>query len=222
MGEIVEYNIASVNSKTILILAFSPCLVFALLPMNKYVIIRDGNCCEIISYPGPMPPLSKDNIGKITSRRYRNSRIGDFFKELKLTEGKNTGILKIARALNNNQSPPAKFETDDLRSYFTTTLFVHSEFRNSQPAPDVTPQATPQATPQVLNLLKLFNETENLDTHEISKKLNLKDRKNLRKHYINPALEIGVIEYTIPEKPRSPKQKYRLTQPGKTVLAGIS
>jgi len=76
---------------------------------------------EILSYPGPMPPLNNKNIGKISCRRYRNSRIGDFFKELHLTEGKNTGIPKIRKALKNNGSPEARFETDDERSYFITT-----------------------------------------------------------------------------------------------------
>ncbi len=33
------------------------------------------------------------------ARKYRNRRIGEFLKELKLTEGRNTGVPKIKRAL---------------------------------------------------------------------------------------------------------------------------
>ena len=83
---------------------------------------------EILSYPGPMPPLRKETIGKQACRRYRNSRIGDFFRELELTEGRNTGIRKITLALEANGSPAAEFDTDDERSYFTTVLRVHPAF----------------------------------------------------------------------------------------------
>jgi len=37
-------------------------------------------------------------------RRYRNRRIGEFLKELKLTEGRCTGIPKIRKALRENGS----------------------------------------------------------------------------------------------------------------------
>ncbi|MCU0288281.1 MAG: putative DNA binding domain-containing protein, partial [Acidobacteria bacterium] len=86
---------------------------------------------EIISYPGPMPPLNNKNIGKISCRRYRNSRIGDFLKELHLTEGKGTGIPKIQKALKNNDSPEAVFDTDDERSYFIATIYIHPKFKKS-------------------------------------------------------------------------------------------
>ncbi len=33
--------------------------------------------------------------------------------------------------------------------------------------------------------------------------------------YLQPALNVGLVEMTIPDKPRSSKQKYRLTDKGK-------
>jgi len=45
-------------------------------------------------------------------------------------------------------------------------------------------------------------------------KLNLANRENFRKNYLQPALDNGLIELTIPEKPNSSKQKYRLTEKG--------
>ena len=42
--------------------------------------------------------------GKAVSRRYRNRRIGEFLKELDLTEGRATGIPKILRAMRANSS----------------------------------------------------------------------------------------------------------------------
>ena len=38
--------------------------------------------------------------------------------------------------------------------------------------------------------------------------LNLKSKETLRKNYINPAIEAGLIKLTIPDKPRSKNQMY--------------
>ena len=56
-------------------------------------------------------------------------RIGDFLKELKLTEGRNTEIPKIKRALKNNGSPDPIFETDEDRTYFITTILIYEGFK---------------------------------------------------------------------------------------------
>ncbi len=87
------------------------------------------NRIEILSYPGPVPPLGKDNLmsKKVTARRCRNRRIGDFLKELHLAEGRGTGFPKIRRALEANGSPGPIFETDEERTYFLTTLHIHPE-----------------------------------------------------------------------------------------------
>jgi DNA-binding PadR family transcriptional regulator len=49
--------------------------------------------------------------------------------------------------------------------------------------------------------------------------LGLKDDEHFRKSYLLPALEAGLIEMTIQDKPRSSKQKYRLTAKGRRRLA---
>lgn len=48
--------------------------------------------------------------------------------------------------------------------------------------------------------------------------LNLKHRPTFRKNYILPALTAGVISMTIPDSPKSPKQQYRLTAKGLSLL----
>jgi ATP-dependent DNA helicase RecG len=45
--------------------------------------------------------------------------------------------------------------------------------------------------------------------------LGLTNREHFRKSYLIPALEQGVIEMTLPDTPRSSKQRYRLTSLGK-------
>ncbi|MCL1983057.1 MAG: putative DNA binding domain-containing protein [Clostridiales bacterium] len=82
------------------------------------------DCIMILNYPGPEKwiDMGKFAEGKIRSRRYRNRRIGEFFKEINLSEKQSTGITKIIRALEQNGSPPPEFETVDERVYLITTI----------------------------------------------------------------------------------------------------
>jgi len=75
--------------------------------------------------------------------------------------------------------------------------------------PQVTPQATPQVTPHVTKLLEVFEGEMN--RAEIQEKLALKDREHVRRKYIQPALDLGLIEPLYPDSPRHPGQMYRLT-----------
>ncbi|MCX6644990.1 MAG: hypothetical protein NTY09_01315 [bacterium] len=52
---------------------------------------------------------------------------------------------------------------------------------------------------------------------EIQDILDLKHEDYFRMAYLNPALEAGFVEMTIPEKPKSPNQKYRLTPKGEAL-----
>lgn len=52
---------------------------------------------------------------------------------------------------------------------------------------------------------------------QIMDALNLAGRDNFRNLYLIPALEAGLIEMTIPDKPSSRLQKYHLTELGKTI-----
>lgn len=75
----------------------------------------------ILSYAGPDRSISMETIQKarkLKARRYRNRRLGDFLKELDLSEGRATGIPTIQDELRRNGSQPARIETDDDRSYF--------------------------------------------------------------------------------------------------------
>lgn len=80
---------------------------------------------DILSYAGPDRSISAEAIKaaqKLKARRYRNRRLGDFLKELDLTEGRATGIPTIQKALKDNGSAPAIIETDDDRTYFLLTI----------------------------------------------------------------------------------------------------
>lgn len=80
---------------------------------------------DILSYAGPDRSISAEAIRaakKLKARRYRNRRLGDFLKELDLTEGRATGIPTIQKALKDNGSDPATIETNDDRTYFLITI----------------------------------------------------------------------------------------------------
>ena len=49
--------------------------------------------------------------------------------------------------------------------------------------------------------------------------LGLSDRKSFREIYLEPAIKQGLVEMTIPDKPKSILQKYRLTAKGHAFLA---
>lgn len=170
----------------------------------------------ILSYPGPDRSVQLEAFehGRVNSRRYRNRRIGEFFKDLKMTEGRSTGIKKIIDAMAQNGSPKPSFTFDAEHTFFQVTLSVHFEvLKKEEDAKEV---STPQVTPQVLSLLQCIEGEMSRD--EIMQKMGLKDIKNFRDGYLNPAVGDGWIELTIPDKPKSPKQKYKLTVLGKIEL----
>lgn len=92
------------------------------------------NRIEILSFPGPPPPIDNESFKKrkVVTRDYRNRRIGDFLKELDLTEGRGTGIPKIYKQMERNGSPLPLFETDRDKINFLVTLPIHEAFLSEQ------------------------------------------------------------------------------------------
>jgi ATP-dependent DNA helicase RecG len=56
---------------------------------------------------------------------------------------------------------------------------------------------------------------------EAQQSLGLKSQANFRDRYLEPASKLGLIEMTIPDRPRSRKQKYQLTEKGHHFLLCI-
>lgn len=83
----------------------------------------------ILNCPGPDRSIPMSAIEKgdsLKSRRYRNRRLGDFLKELDLTEGRSTGVPTIQEKLAVNGSPRATFETTEDRLTFLIHIPVHA------------------------------------------------------------------------------------------------
>jgi len=49
-----------------------------------------------------------------------------------------------------------------------------------------------------------------MNRDELQAALKLKDRKSFRERYLKPAIEAGLVEMTVPNKPNSRLQRYRL------------
>jgi ATP-dependent DNA helicase RecG len=89
------------------------------------------NQIEIISYGGAERSIKLNDLRagrRVHARRYRNARLGEFFKELHLTEGRGTGLPTIRDELQRNGSPEAIIDADDEHTYFMITIPCHPEF----------------------------------------------------------------------------------------------
>lgn len=80
-----------------------------------------------------------------------------------------------------------------------------------------TPQATPQVATQVAKALAAADAT--VPREALQQAAGILDREHFRNAYLEPLLAAGWLERTIPDKPTSPNQRYRLTEKGRAWLA---
>jgi ATP-dependent DNA helicase RecG len=78
---------------------------------------------------------------------------------------------------------------------------------------------TAQVTAQVAAQVALFCRDPK-SAREIMEHLQLKHWKTFQENYLNPLIQGELLERTIPDKPTSRLQKYRLTDKGRAWLAG--
>ena len=191
------------------------------------------NDLVILSFPGPDRSIRMENLraGKAVSRRYRNRRIGEFLKELDLTEGRSTGIPKMLRNMEVNGSPAPEFDSDEDRTYYLVRLPVHPQAgadekyegttqaptQSTDPVTQLVTQSVTQLNENEIRLLQMVGSGE-VSPKALRQQLGISHRTFFRNNYLNPALEAGWIEPTLPEKPTSSNQKYRLTQKGRHML----
>ena len=168
----------------------------------------------ITSYPGPDRSLKFELLrnGNVVARRYRNRRVGEFLKELRLTEGRGTGIPTMIRAMRENGSPEPQFDTDDDRSYFSTMLLRHPLDRPLRS--DIEEEVTPLSSLQ-RNILRMCIEPQS--RRAIAERLGLSHATHLMTRHLRPLMDGGYLAPT-DASPSSPKQRYRTTKAGLSVL----
>jgi ATP-dependent DNA helicase RecG len=154
---------------------------------------------EITSYGGLFEGMIQEDFFDGLSLP-RNKELMRVYKDLGMVEQLGSGIPRILQAYSKDCF---KFSENYLRMSFPA-----SEKLTMQ----VAMQVTMQVTIQVKELIKVF--TGEHTRQELQEKLNLANRDNFRKNYLQLALDENLIELTIPDKPNSSKQKYRLTEQG--------
>ena len=155
----------------------------------------------------------------------RNDLVAKAFFKAGLVEKWGRGIEKVCRICREygNPAPVYSVSPVDVMVRLDATLSSQKLYDKGITTPVTTPVATPVATPVVTLpdscLVRLISVLEEAKSNlELLSLLRIKERKDLLKRFLNPAMKFGYIEFTIPGKPNSRLQKYRLTVLGRQLL----
>lgn len=191
---------------------------------------------SILSFSGPDRSISAEAIQRcdiLRSRRCRNNKLGDFLKELELTEGRGTGIPTIQDELTKNGSSRASIETDNERSFFLIDIPAHEGCDNVVVLKDETEERrnNDQVSDQVKVLYDHVSEKVNArllsvlyfcstskSRSEILEHLNLKSHTDNYNKYIKPLLNDGYLRPTDTISIKSPQQRYIITDRGQDLI----
>ena len=146
--------------------------------------------------PGVLPDgFTVETLFQPHESRPRNRLIANIFYLAGFIESWGRGYEKIRTQFESATLPMPTFEV--ARGGVITTIQRVAE------------GVTPQVTPQVKVLLFMLKDGDK-SVVEMMERLGLKDRHNFNERYLQPALSLGLVEMTIPDKPNSRLQRYRL------------
>jgi len=150
--------------------------------------------------------MKKEDLGEKSIPK--NPLLFSMLYRMDLVEQIGSGISRIMQLCHNYgvKIPQVVVEDNWVTVIFKRDQIKRLSSKNSNAG---------QVTEEIKKLVKSC--IGELSRSELQLKLKLKHRDNFTDKYLKPALEAGFIEMTIPEKPRSSKQKYRLTIKGKTI-----
>ena len=147
----------------------------------------EPDCINIMNFPGIDRSISEKTIAegkRFVSRYYRNRRLGEFLKELDLSEGHSSGIPTIQEELEKNGSPRAEFFTDEDRRAMRIRIPIHPAFLENNDevsALDGYEKATNKLSKKKMEqydkILKLMDDGDWHKTAEIAENLGLKDTR---------------------------------------------
>ena len=183
------------------------------------------------------PRISVEEVRKaqtLRCRKYRNRRLGEFLKELELTEGRATGIPTIQKKLKDNGSSPAIIETDENRAYFLIDIPCHPDFVKGSLSNVVSQVELDKNEQLKQNLFQVVSQVKGADFElilrtflalqeemAISRLMNVlkqSNRTRFRKTCLNILIDTNLATPTIPDKPNSSKQRYVLTKSGRQLI----
>ena len=161
-----------------------------------------------ILLPGMTVEDMKQGVSKI-----RNPVIARVFREMNLIEQWGTGVPRMFKQAKELGLPEPQIIEIGMKVRFIVPLKEQIFVKIDKAAE----QVTEQVTEQVIKLLDTLKQVA-LSTKEAMQYLRLSHRPTFLYTYLQPALQFGLIEMTQPDSPRSPNQKYRLTEKGKQFL----
>ena len=156
--------------------------------------------------------------------KIRNHVIARVFRELDLIEQWGSGVRRMFKEAEALGLPQPEIIEVGMRVrfivYLAESLVLPSEIRTSkEQVPTQLPTQLPTQSEEPIQRLLLALSDEEKSSGTLRSVLGIKHRPTFRNNYLHPALDAELIEMTIPEKPSSSKQKYRLTSKGKNLLA---
>ncbi|MCD6224740.1 MAG: hypothetical protein J7K32_04315 [Deltaproteobacteria bacterium] len=160
-----------------------------------------------ITSPGPLPdvmPMEKLGSGR---SEIRNRILAPIFKDLGLIEAWGTGIMKIRKEVKKYTYIDVVFQEPG-HAFQVQFIKKHSDLKKAPSRHQVGTKFKLSAD-QINILEKCKNPTPIV---ELMKIVNRTDRTKFKKNILNPLLEQGLLEMTEPGRPRSPKQKYYITE----------
>ena len=159
--------------------------------------------------PGQLPPnLTLSKLRTVHGSFPANPLLAEPMYLAGYIERIGTGTGDMIRLCREAGLKEPDFRQDDV---FKIIIWRKDEYTGQ-----LTGQVTGQPTGQVNEVIRrviLVIEGE-VKRSEIQDSLELKHRETFVDNYLNPALTENLVEMTIPEKPNSPNQKYRLTPKG--------
>jgi ATP-dependent DNA helicase RecG len=150
--------------------------------------------------------------------KLRNPLIAEAFHRTGAVEVWGRGTNRVMAMCEKHGAAPPVFEE---RQGFLIVTFKAPVAHVMEDRPLSTTQSPTQSPTQsrdpVHRLLNLL-QTDEMSSRQLREALEIKHRPTFRKNYLHPAMDAGFIEYTIPDKPNSRLQKYRLTSAGRAAL----
>ena len=162
--------------------------------------------------PGRLPPpLTLEQLREPHSSIPNNPLLAEPLYLTQYIERMGTGTLDMIRRCGDAGLSEPEF-TD--KSGFKTTIWRAKPPEQVKVQPEFLPR---DIKSQVLNLLA----DGPMSRSGLSKKLGQKEVSGQLKKVFRDLLTDRMIEYTLPEKRRSPRQQYRLTEKGEIALASL-
>lgn len=146
-----------------------------------------------------------------------NGRMGRLWQSLSLAAWHaELAWLPVESLISERQAGyyEALGEADRLADSAPFVEFMLAAIRDTLVSAPSTDQASDQVSDQVISLHRCFKGGREMTATSLMECLKLRHRPTFRKNHLNPALALGLIEMTDPTSPRSPVQRYRVTEKG--------